>query len=786
MKKILVNISRYLLFLIPLIGLVISFFVTIPEKYNTPVADAIISMLPMIFTIITIALSLPSETIYGIPAITFRKIRKDWHFTFVEMIMVTIAIFSLYTVFTILGNSLVVWCLDFVSIVYSVLFVIQEMPILLSNDNKLLKIVKNCWENDGAKILTYGNASKGKDLYYVIQFLALNFGVKETYQSLKSKDDKPSSNSALLDFLLTANNDFMFECADKKDYLSSNHCSQFNNVDILKAINISLDSLQDSLSFGDDFNVVEIYGDAKHYYQLTRLVFSLKKITDAFNLNEKFDDGLKSLLRFIPWNGKREESVHRFQSEFLNAMVTCTISSKEFWFIKDLRDSEFYGIYTSDTAKPYVVFLSMYYFYLLRINRKVPQELKDSIESFFSEESRGLNSNGENWYDVLRYIFEFSQFNDLVRMLPKLLFYVGDDDLFGKWYSAPFTNSWSSLDGVLDKAFVINCWFALLINSERSYEFDESVFSETINSLSKDEQRLFAYQMNQNWFEDNSFKGNEMFCNYFEIYNLHSDQFLKDDSKAISCICRLKNDINKIVYQEERKDANPKHLDLTHLKEIIFEKFNESKKKTPFINANLNLAKEKEFYYGIRLDTYRTETLLNAFCDKLGDSFKKIIYDGFKSFPNDNSDLLNDCGKAFEAMKKYRNRDQHLFLLHKYGFSSEQISELSKINCVDAWLPGYAMWNDGAIQFNIECAEDKTIVRKLNPEEINYIIDHEYKVADGLYKFNEGDDNKSIFISRDEIYKIISDKYIYAFIVFKYKLKLDAEGILYFPRAKNS
>lgn len=93
MKNILINISRYLLFLVPVIGFAVSFSVTIPEEYNEPVADAIISMLPMIFTIITIALSLPSETIYGVPATTFRKLRKDWHFTFVEMIMITIAIF---------------------------------------------------------------------------------------------------------------------------------------------------------------------------------------------------------------------------------------------------------------------------------------------------------------------------------------------------------------------------------------------------------------------------------------------------------------------------------------------------------------------------------------------------------------------------------------------------------------------------------------------------------------------------------------------------------------------
>lgn len=62
------------------------------------------------------------------------------------------------------------------------------------------------------------------------------------------------------------------------------------------------------------------------------------------------------------------------------------------------------------------------------------------------------------------------------------------------------------------------------------------------------------------------------------------------------------------------------------------------------------------------------------------------------------------------------------------------------------------------------------------------------KWVDGneLMDSNKGDNNKSIFISRDEIYKIISDKYIYAFIVYKYKIDLNAKKVLYFPSTKNS
>lgn len=50
------------------------------------------------------------------------------------------------------------------------------------------------------------------------------------------------------------------------------------------------------------------------------------------------------------------------------------------------------------------------------------------------------------------------------------------------------------------------------------------------------------------------------------------------------------------------------------------------------------------------------------------------------------------------------------------------------------------------------------------------MIDRDYKVVDGLYKYSDSDnDISSVFISRDEIYSIILNKYIYARLVFKYK-----------------
>ena len=88
-----------------------------------------------------------------------------------------------------------------------------------------------------------------------------------------------------------------------------------------------------------------------------------------------------------------------------------------------------------------------------------------------------------------------------------------------------------------------------------------------------------------------------------------------------------------------------------------------------------------------------------------------------------------------------------------------------------------SFWKKGAVSFNIECDIDKTFVRELKPNEIDSIIDSEYKVTEGLYKFNIGDDRKSVFVDRNQIYEMVSEKYFYACLVFKYDVHLDKRKI---------
>lgn len=154
-KNILLPVAlKYLPILLFLPGFILYYKFPLEEEYNIQVADIIVSMLPMIFTIITIAISLQSIPIYGVFSIDFRRIRSKSTFGFLEMILITIGIFSLYFVFAVLSMTILIWTLNVISILYSILFVVQEVPVLTHSNWFLSRIVKNAWKEKNIQILS--------------------------------------------------------------------------------------------------------------------------------------------------------------------------------------------------------------------------------------------------------------------------------------------------------------------------------------------------------------------------------------------------------------------------------------------------------------------------------------------------------------------------------------------------------------------------------------------------------------------------------------------------------
>ena len=337
-----------------IIGLILNFKVVLDEKYNIDVADIIISLLPMIFTIITITLSLPSERIFGVSCIDFRKIRGKYSFSFLEMIIFTIVIFSLHFIFSICGMTIVIWSLNIISICYSIWFVAQEVPLLTRSNKAMLRIVKNAWKNKNYSDFKYGNNSTDIILNDVIKNVIITSGVVSAFNSFKTK--KAQKNKTILESILSYNNDILFECSDIIECLSTSGNLEYKRIDIITMVDMSLNNISTTLALNDDFDVVDILQSSDKYYHITRTVFCLKEITDVLNLQEKFNKGICDSLHLIFMKLNYSEPFKKeidWYFNILNTLLIYSISSDDLWFIRLLRNSNFnslFSVYDSGTC----------------------------------------------------------------------------------------------------------------------------------------------------------------------------------------------------------------------------------------------------------------------------------------------------------------------------------------------------------------------------------------------------------------------------------------------------
>ena len=772
-------ILKYTLFLIFLITCFLCKRIEIDEKYLNGVADIILSLLPMIFTIIVISLSLPSEKIYGITNIEFRRIRKDICFSFVEMIFITIFIFILYTVFKIFNMVLFIWTLDLISVLYSIWFIAQEIPILIKKDSKIIKIIKQAWNQRERNILIESTKSDN-DLVIAVQNVILKHGIVRTYKYFKTNNK--IKNKELLDSLLSLNNEYFFEFTDKIDLIIGTSPESYKNIMITEAIDMSFANLDNLLKFNDDFNIVEVYEDARHFYQLTRLVFNLKKITDKYNSKDKFTNEMRKILQtvFVVLNYQKiNDNCKKFVYSFLNAITVITISENDFWFVKAIRDSRYNSRFIIGEHDEYYYFLSIYFYYLYAYDKRVTEELKNSIKNFINEEADGINADGSSWLKIFQHQMEYTKYSKLISLLPELLKILDKDT--SPWYQPKHCTCWSSEDGFFSNNLIIRCWLELLLFNYNNYQYVEKDFNIVADELNDTERHTFAVELNEHWFKDNMLNINLKEESFLDFYKSKQGTSVRDEDNIVKELKEIKTEILLKDIQKEFTEAQINEGHIIELRTKLIDGFNAAKSQISVYDKDIDLKEEPFVCYDLFFDTRWNDRIIDDYTKKFPEALKKIIYDDFKNNNNIKVEKINkksNKNDVYNLIKKYKLKGGNEYLLYKI-FSDYNPSCLYGKDKIDLYLPYFTVLNENAIKFNLICDEKQCFVRRLNSYEINGIIDRDYKIINGLYKYCESrDDSRSVFITREQIYDLLEKKYFYAKIVFKYKIIFDYDNIL--------
>ena len=751
------------------------------------VTDIIIILMPLIFTIITLSLSLSSETIYGQHFSQIRKIRKDNHFEFKEMIGLNILIFTLLTIFEVFNLVILVWSLDLISVIYCILFCYQEVPILAKSNSIVKKIIKNSgYLDEMSKYTDYfdGATSDGKIAFDIIQAILLSDGIVSTYNSFKTKDE--AKNIILLDNLLSLQNNYLAKCMENKKYLSSSSISAYKGIGILQATEMAFSNLDSCILSNKDFNYINIVKSTKSYYQITRSIFSLHSLMSEINLDAKFNKSLNNLLHscFIKINwGKPTVDEKQFIYRFFNAMTVYTISNNETWFIKSLRDAGFESKFLS-YGLDYFYFITMYIFFICKVNKLVNQETKNNLNAFISEDCNGLNSEvGDNIKSIFNHNWHYKSFKVIAELLPNLLNIFDSCEEHYIWYVPPKMRSWSSSDGVFDKEFIIKNWLVLLLMSSSFWHFDYQIIENVFEGLKSEDRKILISVLNNSFIKDGKFFIKEEDTEYAKFYDVHTylneREFDQDFfKKIVSYILKF----NKEDIMNSLNGSLKTEDDYKSYKKMLVDGLNNEAKNSIIYDSTLDIDLSKNYCYRILFMTEGSEQQVEGFAKDYKNVIDRFIYDEVRNnktlmreIKSDNADKMADL----IINNKYENCNNGIYIFYDYKIDENKLKLLNDIKHSALWLPNYCFWKAGALKFNLVCNDKETIVRPLTRDEINRKIDEEYSQVDGLYKYSKyQNDNRSIFISREELTDILSKQYFYACIVFNYKIKIDKDLII--------
>jgi len=759
-------------------------------------SDIIIVLLPLVVTILSITLSMPREPIYGIENTDFRKLRGEKTYTFFDMMILTIFVFTVFGLGSLFDFIVTVWVLGLVSIVYSIIFLNQEIPILIRDDQKIKKIIrKNIHKN--IKEITLDSLPNEVSMLIALQNLLLTEGLISAYKVLVTKNKE--RNRVYLDKLLSLQNEFLFGYIDNHTLVLESLTSQYKNIEILLAIDTAIRNINDIIGQNEQLDILEIYGDEEHFYHITRSLFSLHRILTELKFERKFNSEFSGIVVNIFMKikfGKINKSSNKFLYKILNAMITNSVSKNELWFLEILRDSSFGDSFSVHGSDEYMVFLSIYLYYLSKLESRVPDELKKKIEDFINQPSKGINSSGETWAQVFKHKLNYMNPNDVTSLLSKMLSIFECNSNSFTWYEPSFHGArWSTISGdhTFSKELIMNWWvgYVLTDSNLHAYAFNNETALQ-MPELSKNDAYLFAVELNKKWFEDDKLKtGNVLPIPEFYGVNEKVESYM-ENSELVNTLKNFKNIQIKerIIKEIQENQVTPDSLENHKL--VLVEGLKKAIQEFSVLDTSIDLTNKQKKYFGILFDTRWSEELVKSYAEKMPESLSRLIHDDF--LENENVLQIKRQIKTYDidTLKEILNfkPTSRYAYIHDYNYTGEKrnlVEEIIKIPMgKKLWVPHDLFLRNEAITANFECDEGESFVRKLTTDEINVIVDRDFKLVNGLYKYVEGaNGDKSILLSREELIKIVADKFFYACLVFKFNAIYKTEDIMYFDIVKD-
>ena len=382
------------------------------------VSAVIITLIPCIITIISISLSISKEKIYGVTFNEISSLRGSFYFTFFHMALITCGIIGIYSTLSFFGLKIVIYSLELISLIYSVIFSIQEIPILCHSKWIIKKILSKNYLKISRKNLLFEQESTNI-FNIMIRNIVFTEGIITAFNLLKKK--KKQKNLDLFEYLLSMQNEYLWKVLESLSLEKSSLSDTYYDVSILDAIDKCYDNIGNMVSSTYEKYLLAKFDKEKYYY-ITRSIYSLHNLCSKLGLQNKEKEKMIPIITYsgiLPFFDKNND----LGMSIIIGMLASTLNEGKVWFVKLVRDNNFCSSAIFDFEKcPIGIFICMMISHLFS-NKVLNENEEKEIKNFIEEQAQGINADGSTWKQLMQRAIEFSKVGKVADSILQLLKY---------------------------------------------------------------------------------------------------------------------------------------------------------------------------------------------------------------------------------------------------------------------------------------------------------------------------------------------------------------------------
>ena len=415
-----------------------------------------------------------------------------------------------------------------------------------------------------------------------------------------------------------------------------------------------------------------------------------------------------------------------------------------------------------------MIYILIFLYFIVNVSNDLTDELKNEIKNLFNSKIEyGLNEI-TNVKTVINSIYLKYSLTDLSNLLINVIeFYNYNNELF--YYCIP-KKSLITKDERLDKDFVFDTWlqlFAFNFNSYKIHSYKNEI-KQILNKLSLKDKYDLAILISKKWINEegkiNRNPKNNKFLSFYELRVINDNRFYDDSVKFLNS---LKSDFIKEYLESITNDNEGFMIN-------FIEKLKSSFNKILKPDDSLNLTNEPlNFESGIINKIENPDPLLNYFKFDINQVILKKL---FSILTIDDNNSIKEKLNKLKIDNCFRTSNINLL---KLNIGYDDIYKLLDIEQIDVFSDKSLVFDKDSIIFKIEFIKDKSTERELNEYEINNIIDSKHKVTETLYKFNYGDYLNTVFVTRDEVSRLVYKHYKYITIAYRFIIIPDDKNIIF-------